>query len=326
MNHTTVDWDHPYQPHIRTKLSASGINILWWNIQSGETNRKLISESPDQSSSIDHNLLNLIASADQPDIIILGEYSEGSFKETTREQLKLAYPFHPDNFWPYNPGAPEGGIMLFSRYPFTLIRTQLLDYFPLNMQAAQDVAAYKRIWANNFPQERFYVRTYLNIQIDHPLGQFHLVPFHGLTHLEKQHQNSNGGFFSILKIKLGFVFGSQNPTMFQLQRLRQALENDFGKSLNSEPLLIMGDFNLFRELFGIRSQPYKTISRGLCDPFMDNKVPTWPLPSSREFQKFSVRAQIDHAFASRQFEILETAILPFRGSDHAAIAVKVRLK
>jgi endonuclease/exonuclease/phosphatase family metal-dependent hydrolase len=319
-----IEWDLPCQPRVKKFFSGDGIRILWWNIQSGETNRKIMGESNGGESILDQNLLAYIASEERPDVVLLGEYSADSFSDVTLRALKSAYPYTPDHYWAYNKNTPEIGLMLWSRYPFEMLKNEPLDYFPPTMTDKTEVEAYQADWARGFPGERTFIRPYLNLRIDHPHGALHVVPFHGLIHIEKEYARSNGGFLSILKIKVQYLFGKNNPIIHQLRRLRHFLEVDFGPNFDRAPVIIMGDFNLPRKLFGILSRAYRVISPRLQDAFEEIQATTWPMPSAKEFKEFSLRVQIDHAFVSPSLQILQSAVLPMRGSDHAAIAIQVR--
>lgn len=107
---------------------------------------------------------------------------------------------------------------------------------------------------------------------------------------------------------LSVVFGWNNPLIHQLRRLLRELDR------MTEPFITFGDFNLPRAVKGVKTRPYRLISRDLDDAFESDKTPSWPASSSQTFEGYP-EMKIDHAF-SRGFEVRAAEVLPLRGSDH----------
>lgn len=311
-------WDKEFNGFSSSFLSENGgLKILWWNVQYGVTNRLL--EASMSQRALDLNLRMLVSSQYAPDVIALGEYSDDSFSKETNQLLNQRYPFSLKSFVPYNPDTPERGVMVYSKHPLRLVNSAHLDYYPLGMQDQGQIQDYKQKWAKGFPPERFFPRTYLNYEIDKDGKKVHLVPFHALIHAEKLMLDSGGGFFTTLYLKLTIAFGSENPLIYQLKRFRKHLEGDFGEKLDQFPLVILGDLNLPRKFSIFTTKPYKVISQALVDPFENSEEVTWPMPSSEEFKKFDLRMQFDHMLVNSKVSVSTSQILPFKGSDHAAI-------
>lgn len=314
------DWDQPDR-EIPLKKPES-IRVLWWNIQFGKTNKEL--KEGGTQAPLDKNLLEMIQGKNAPDIIILGEYEKDSLAPGTEKKIKKLYLYGVDSFWPYNPMTSERGIAVFSKISFKVIKKALLDYYPLELKDKSKIKEYKSYWSKDFSPERFFPRTYLNLRFQKGGKMFSIVPFHALIHVEKEFRESGGGFLSMTWIKLKMIFGKNNPMMYQLKRLRAQVEKDFGSKLSS-PFLLIGDFNLPRKIYGMTTAVYSVLSKNLKNLFLNSSKPTWPMPSSAEFQETSIRAQIDHAFCSKTLNCSQSDILPFKGSDHAAIIVDLKI-
>ena len=140
-----------------------------------------------------------------------------------------------------------------------------------------------------------------------------------------QHKKLGGGRLEAAQVLSELTSSSSTPLAHQIQRLRNQLEIDYFDQENDHSLVVLGDFNFPRALFNQKSLPYQILAENLYDPFADQNLFSWPMPSSSWAKKPHLKMQIDHAFVSDK-EIVQFAdLLPFKGSDHAAIFLRINL-
>ncbi|MCC7442966.1 MAG: hypothetical protein IT285_15135 [Bdellovibrionales bacterium] len=295
--------------HIQAVSRAEGgISVLWWNVGWGNLNA---------DGSLEHNLGELIDSRARPDLIVLAEYKTDTFAGHFRDRLAVEYPEWA--FIPYTP-ASEVGIAVFSPYPMTLSGVRELDWAPRELSAMEQ-ASYRFKWATHAPNEvKHWNRTVARIRWNLPGGAaVNLIPVHLLSPW-KAFQIRYGD-----AVTLATVAGNaKNPLGNQVRNLRAALESEFGPELDSEPFLLVGDFNIPDTVF-FSPPTYELISEGL-EPVFSGPRNTYPSVSSPEHGKgiFAAgAAMLDHAFLSRQLKPLAHAAPPLKGSDHYPLYFKV---
>jgi endonuclease/exonuclease/phosphatase family metal-dependent hydrolase len=79
-------------------------------------------------------------------------------------------------------------------------------------------------------------------------------------------------------------------------------------------VIVVGDFNMPKELMGFSTLGFQKISSGLTD-IIASGAPSFPSSGAVETKKFPLM-QIDHAFTSPSLSATAGEVLPLRGSDH----------
>jgi hypothetical protein len=121
-----------------------------------------------------------------------------------------------------------------------------------------------------------------------------------------------GAFFVAFQI----FWGKRNPLYYQMQRLRARLIRDFGEKLDREPLILIGDLNVTR-----KSQAFRLLCAGF-EPAFSREVATFPSLDAVITRGYP-RMQIDHALVAGGLRVEAAAVLPWKGSDHYPIAVRL---
>ena len=290
------------------------VSFLWWNIRQGQLRRSFVAGSG--VSPLDKNLRTLAASPDRPDVIALGEYRREALEPSTREALFRAYPHH--RFFGYNARTPRHGILVASRHPMGEPVLRELDFTPPGLDPAGR-NAYRQEWESRTEHGHAFARTYINLPIHAGDRVIHFVPVHLIQPWQLM-MRSEGWVDTAYQV----MFGIENPLMYQLLRLRVFLQEDEGRDLDRNPLVVMGDFNVPDGAWMLgwqNSVGYQLMQSGLRVTDSEH-TPTFPARSAPERQSMDPM-RIDHAFVSRSVEAVEQQTLELQGSDHYALWVSV---
>jgi len=101
--------------------------------------------------------------------------------------------------------------------------------------------------------------------------------------------------------------------------MRECWVRDFGEGLSSEPLIVVGDFNVPFWSFG-----FKYLKRGLRPVFALPRA-TFPTREASRYGQYP-RMQLDHALVSRDWKVEEARVLSIAGSDHFPIRFRLKMK
>ncbi|MCC6751235.1 MAG: endonuclease/exonuclease/phosphatase family protein [Deltaproteobacteria bacterium] len=290
---------------------GGGLRLLWWNVQRGELNAKLTRKG--QLPPLDANLQALSSSRFHPDVIVLGEYQQGILRPETRAALARAYPHQ--HFQPYNAGTPNDGLLLLSRHALSPEQARQLGYAPPGSSPEQ-AERYRQRWEAGYGDARYFDKPYLRVGVHLPDGRrVELVPFHAIQPWDKLRQERGGGLWGFFRTSLDIVFGRKNPLMNQVHALRANLAGDFGRDLSKSNVVLFGDLNFMRSALRVPTKPYRTISKGLVDPFRGRPAqPSWPSRSAGETSYPGL--QLDQVFTSASTVMQASGVLPLKGSDH----------
>ncbi len=323
--------DAPLPPSVSQPTAKGQMRVLWWNILDGTFNREALGQ----------NLAAMTAVSHPPDVIVLGEYHrDHGLPESANTALKALYPYA--RFFPYSSDFPEKGIYVLSRVPVTDVAYQrdALDWTPAEWSQKQK-AGYKRpFYRADQNETRQWQRSYIRLTLDWNGKRVDIAPVH--TAMPWMVMKAMAGPIGKATVAADITFGKKNPLIYQLQRLRTELKQDPGIHV-SDPLLVLGDFNMPRALASpLPSGPYQIMKAGFRDLFEKaSTLPFWkrlcrtvfeglapqnvsfPTVEGREKKPYGglLNMQLDHAFAKHSAGSAE--VLPLRGSDHYPILVDI---
>lgn len=307
-----LHWDEDAKNGF-TKLlklkSVDGVRVVFWNIGYGALNR---------GGDLDHNLKDLVNSSAHPDVIVLAEYKEMALNQGTIRFLDTEYPHQA--YFPYGGTLDEVGIKVWSEQPFTQSEAVMLDWSPTR-ESSIEQDLYKQDWVTRAPkQSKWWDRPYSRFRWDIAGYRMNLVPVHLLEPWDKIYERK--GDWETWK---DMMFGRDNPLYYSVERLMEKMRADLGGDLDSEPLLVIGDINVPRKVFQIRTKVYERIDDELDDVFPGDpsSFPAFSSPLRQEPPfKYSM-VKLDHAFHNKLVRPRGAAVLPLRGSDHYPIYVVV---
>ena len=305
---TAFDWDVSPAPWILKNLAnagrGDGLRIFWWNVHDGRTDSKI----PDFTLS--KNVVKLVHSEFAPDVLAFAEYQESDLSADDLTEVRRLYPFQLQQ--PY-PGTPGFGLAVYSRYPFQISSIDVLDFTPLTDMSDVDREQYRKLWCGT---SGICGRPMVILQLNVNGKNLKLVPIHLYDCWRKLKEN-----IGIIRTAEQVFFGTHNPLWFQINRFRSMLEARLGNELTRGNVVVIGDFNMPKEILGVTTRGYRKISWGLTDA-VPGDSPTIPSRNSPEARHFPSMA-IDHAFVSPSIEVQEGDVLPLRGSDHYPVYVVV---
>lgn len=114
----------------------------------------------------------------------------------------------------------------------------------------------------------------------------------------------------------------ENPLLHQQQRMSEILKREFGPEMDSEPMVLVGDFNIPSKvrlpIIGGTPKMFKLL-QGPLSSALDKDDDTFPtrstLHSQSDFNK-KHPLQIDHVFFNRKIKGVRAEVIHLKGSDH----------
>ena len=299
-----LKWDAAKgQALLRKAASGDNIRFMWWNVHNGMTN-----SAPEPTLS--RNISNLIHSELAPDVLAFGEYRVENLGPAGLDDMLKMYPNHLEESYPASPGY---GLGIYSRYPFEILSVDTLDYAPLSGMNSSSLAAYHLDWCGT---SGICLRPLVIVRLNVKGKEIDLVVVH-LFDAWRKYRRDNG----VLSTAWQVMLGSDNPLWFQIERFRGMMAARLGKQLTDGNVVIMGDFNMPKSVFGVKTDGYDALSEGLVDALSGN-TSTFPAHGSEEHSKYP-SMQIDHVFISPKIKVQHGYVLPLRGSDHYPIYVGI---
>ncbi|HXH75529.1 MAG TPA: endonuclease/exonuclease/phosphatase family protein [Bacteriovoracaceae bacterium] len=305
----TLTFDQEPKDNVKklTELNKhKGFTVLWWNVAWGHYNNNAI---------LDNNLLALMNSPTSPAVITLGEFKEMILMDSTKTALREVYKYY--SFVPYSAGDVVG-IAIFSKYPFRESVTFDLDWTPMKATTAE-AEAYRKDWTDyDKDWVRHWRRTFAHFQVHLPDGTTtNIVPVHLASPWMTIHRRiGNWKTFRIM------MTADENPLLHQQMRLTDVLEKEFGDDLNSEAMILLGDFNIPSKvripILGGKPKMYKLLQGPLTN-VLDSSDDTFPSKSSHYDQTDFTKKhpiQIDHIFHNKKVNGMKAEVLHLKGSDH----------
>ncbi len=206
------------------------------------------------------------------------------------------------------------GISVWSQLPLELVDSELIDWTPL-----QGSEQYRGAWGDRHPIALKNFPRYVSLfKVSAGDQQFYLAPFHAcqpwsLMELDEWRW----------RVGISVVLGNDNPVFHQLMRYRNWLKSH----TQGKNLVIAGDFNIPDRVYRIRPRAYQILSKNWQSFFGGRREATFPTQTIRQRGFNHPQLAIDHAFYSRETEIIaESAqLLPLVGSDHYPIFVSFKL-
>ncbi|MCA9668372.1 MAG: endonuclease/exonuclease/phosphatase family protein [Myxococcales bacterium] len=308
-----ADSNHAGKALARIGRASRGLRVMWWNIQYGAQNDAA------KGRPLDHNLRALTRSALSPDVVLLGEFESHAISPAVRAELDKRYPYR--HYVALNDAVSQRGIQVFSKHPLDAKHQERWDYVPAGADA-KTAEAYRADW-RSFRGEKGFPRRYIRLTVKHPqTGKaIDILPIHTAQPWDRYTEQASVKALGKARVAYELLAGGNNPLMHQLRRLRGKLERDYGKDLDRKPMLMLGDFNLPRGRFGIRSRAYRLTRRNLSDAFT-HWAPSWPASTAGEYKGYP-KLKIDHAFTGGDLSARAAEVLPIKGSDHYPIYVVV---
>jgi len=326
---TKLIWDEPSKDSFR-KVSIqkrNSVRILWWNIDRGWTNQSL------NDNALEKNLVELSASNRAPEILILGEYTEPQVMDlplgedkidiyippalspSTRKQLRNSY------------GLPlkiSYGIgyhfLIYSKIPLGKPVSKKLSWKPSDY--------YAEVLASEGWDSSEYSRNYVRIPFQVGKTIFHLGPLHLIQPwrqmmevFEKRYPNFS--FLSKLSVAREIIFGKNSPLFYQVKSLFSQVRSDYyNKTDPKERIILIGDFNIPKQIFGLQTATFSILKDPLIDSFKSDKSHTFPASSAHESRIFP-KMKLDHALVTPKVNISLATVLHLKGSDHYPILLEV---
>jgi endonuclease/exonuclease/phosphatase family metal-dependent hydrolase len=301
-----------YPEELKAKHDEDTLNVFWWNTREGGKLSKTQNQNP-----LEKNLVQLVQSEYAPDVLILGEFVPGSMNPDTEFALNLQYPYRA--YTPYARKRTDMGIEVYSRFPFTKTAS-LLDWSPYH-DSKEEQAKFKQKWRQglNPDADRVFERVFLDIRIQKYNRVFHVVPVHLLNPwlpLSAQLGRTKAG--------LVMMFGDDNPHYRQVERLMLEKVRPLLVQVKREQssFVMIGDFNLPDELFGISPIGFELINLYL-KPSVNPLFSSYTFPAVSSDMTEQTQLRIDHAFVNRSTRVRDEARIPFMGSDHYPIGVRI---
>lgn len=309
-----------FPDELKNPSTANDLKVFWWNIRDGAYWSHQLQDQakkagdPNAKSPLDENLKTLALSSNPPEVILLGEFELSCLEKDTDDLFAKLYPYQL-----YVPDSKDHlgiGIQIYSAYPFETA-SELLDWSPY-YATTEKQEAFKKEWAEKVKDggERFYDRSFSDLKIKKGDKLWHVLPVHLLNNwspLAAQIGKEGAG--------ITLLFGTNNPHYRQVERL---VDEKIAPILDSNSknvnLLLIGDFNLPDELFGIMPVAYRLLSNHLQSAFQTYGTP-FTFPAVNTDMSSVRRMTIDHAFTSEAVETLSRAVIPLTGSDHYPIEV-----
>ncbi len=299
-----LKWDREDGPGLLKAVGAGqGIHLLWWNVHNAMTNSTA-------DATFAENISSLIQSESAPDVLAFGEFRVENLGGAGSDEMLRRYPSHFEESYP---GSPGYGLAVYSRYPFKILSVDTLDFTPRTGQDSASLAAYRLDWCGT---SGMCLRPLVILELNVNGTKLTLVVVH-LFDAWRKYRHDNG----VLSTAWQVMLGTDNPLWFQSQRFREVLAARLGRHLVDGKVVVMGDFNMPKEVLGTSTEGYEALSRGLVDALPDN-APTFPASSSEEGAKYPAM-QIDHVFVAPQVKVGSGCVLPLRGSDHYPIYIEV---
>ena len=302
--------------HRLRKLSESqGLRVFWWNVAWGHFNSK---------GDLDHNLYDLITSNARPDIIILGEFKESVLNTSTHNVLKKHFSYQ--SFTPYQLDSPEVGIKVYSTSSLTASKRFVLPWYPKSLDTVRDreeIRSYHSEWLSKaYSDSKHWLRGFRIYTLKHGGVNYRLIPVHLLSPW-----GAMSKVYSTEKLIWESTYGTNSPLGHQIQFLRSSINSYLG-SWTKDPILMIGDFNVPKSLYGITPNLYSRLASGFSEAHFGNPD-TFPTMMARHtvpsfLQKISIK--IDHALLNSKLERVGAHPIHLRGSDHYPIYVVVKPK
>ena len=296
-----------------SKNDAHSLSVFWWNIREGGAWSKALDGNP-----LEQNLEILAQSELAPEVMVLGEFVQGSFQKKTESVLSSRYPFQI--YIPYARLRNDRGFKVYSKYAMEIDQS-LLDWSPMNDTAVEQ-AEFKEHWRKflNPQADRYYERVFADVRIHKANSIFHVVPVHLLNPWLSLSEKTSKADAAV-----ALVFAKNNPHYRQVERLMIEKIAPLAEQVKREhsSLVMVGDFNVPDEVYGIIPTAYHLMRRGL-DAVVAPAFSLYTFPAISSDMSDQIHFKIDHAFIDSATNVLYQTRIPFRGSDHYPIAVKVQ--
>lgn len=278
---------------------TGGLKVMYWNLEC---------ESGNYATR--QNLRALLAETDvQPDVLVLAEFCESAYGDFLLNKLDEIYP-HMETTGAYTEFHKKGEMRVYSKLALNNVNVKrvLRTNKFLEQDYMQACSRRDDIADKNF-EEAYWQRPIVEFDVTKGGKSYHLVAVH-LPNPWSTLQKCVGTFDAYLKLR----FGTHNPTQGQAAWLA----NNYEGKTNT---MLIGDFNAPRyakKTFGhFDSNPYQKLSEALGESDVVGNEPT-------AYDKDGRTWIIDHAFASADLRVKTTQIIPFLGSDHAALYTIIR--
>lgn len=308
---------------------AGGLKVMWWNVEclAGESNTN-------------KNLRNLIKNKDiRPDVLVIGEYCHNAMQQSTLDALEsngYVYSEWIKQYTPYHVGksgvvGDENGMRVFSQLPlkgYSVEKTTKLSGF-MGKKYVQNCIAGKYAGKKEANKD-YWNRRYMEFKVNKGGERYTVVPIHFANPWPFIYDCKSGT--SLIRAgKTGWelVYGKSNPTYGQAEEIGlkygKALEEGFLATDVKSNTLVIGDTNAPKKVkygsLSVSSKPYQAMIALLGQSEIKNNKTTIFSPYvSTDFGNIS----IDHAFAANNLNVKFANVVPFAGSDHAAIYVIIK--
>ena len=227
-------------------------------------------------------------SQSQADIVVLGEYHQPAVEADTFKVLLKKFPFF--KYVPVSTLNSHIGYGIFSKTAFSVnVQNDALEWGSPITKAEWKKRSENTNWD--------FTRSLVICQFDN----FQLIP----AHLSQPwtYLNQISGLKEIL-------WGTDHPVAYQLNTL-----NNYQTNL---PTVLIGDFNLPRELMGKTPKAWEKLSRWERVKF-PSKVSSFPAPSTH----FGMPSMLlDQAFTRNLSQEITGEVFNAEGSDHLPILIR----
>ena len=313
-----VEWDTAPQQSMLSRMNdaQSGLRVLWWNIGKGISSQKqkaVLGYSP-----LDRNLQALPESSAGPDVLILGEYLPTYLEPETLEYLTKAYPYRARYSYAQSRIGQAREIGVFSRLPFvSQIVSEGLDFAPMGGTVAEQ-EAYRQKWSKgSLARQQEWVRSYQRLEFTTSRGKVSLVPVH-FSQPWALIREVDGS----LTVGTEMLLANNHPIANQIVRVMDLLAKDLGPSWWKSSVVILGDFNLPRRIYGVEPAALTVFNQWTRDALYWRKSFSFPAisdPDSQSVPPF----RIDQAWGTPSTRVEDAEVLQIRGSDHYPIWVSI---
>ncbi len=309
-----LEWDIVPQTALLTRVNdaASGLRVLWWNIGKGVSSKK--QKATLGYSPLDRNLQRLPLTHMGPDVLILGEFLPSYLESDTLQVLEAAYPYRARFPYAKNTEGQEREIGVFSRVPFqSRYFSEALDFVPMGASVGEQ-EAYREEWSKgSMTREHEWVRSYQRIEFTTARGTVSLVPVH-FSQPWALITATDGKWAAAFDMMLT----GDHPIANQIERLFARLRSDLGEAWSRSPVVVLGDFNLPKQVYGIRPSalaPFRFPTHDVLASRSEFSFPAISDPDSKSVPQL----RIDQAWGTASSLVTDAEVLQIRGSDHYPI-------
>lgn len=283
---------------IQSLSKTEGLRVVWWNlgcrVAKGNKNTNL----------------QALLSEDtiRPDVLMLGEFCPSAVTAKTKRLLSQYYPY-THTVDQYTKFHGENGMRVYSQVPLQNANTRKIKPITgfLNKKYIKNCKA-KNIDSKFFEQS-YWQRPVMTFNVTKDGKTYPIVG----AHFANPWPTIADCLGSQYKAGLQMMNGKDNPNYAQAE----AIVRLYGKS---KDLLLIGDFNAPKQtrvgLLRVNSNSYSLLQRAFGTSVIKENTAT-------SFSKFGNRS-IDHAFTIGDIRAPFAKVLPFEGSDHAALYTVIK--